>query len=85
MNTLALKLEKWLKHHNRQLAAWRQKRACLLLRKWPADKDSHLPSPSRHLSAYPYLPVRGGHVAGSVEVYDPLCRKLAQASQHITI
>ncbi|WP_432463662.1 alpha/beta hydrolase [Agarivorans sp. QJM3NY_33] len=27
----------------------------------------------------------GGHMAGSVTVYDPICRKLAQASQHIVV
>jgi acetyl esterase len=27
----------------------------------------------------------GGHMAGSITVYDPICRKLANASQHIVV
>ncbi|MGF1680243.1 alpha/beta hydrolase [Photobacterium minamisatsumaniensis] len=27
----------------------------------------------------------GGHMAGSVSVYDPICRKLAKATQHIVV
>ncbi len=27
----------------------------------------------------------GGHMAGSVTVYDPICRKLAEATQHIVV
>ena len=27
----------------------------------------------------------GGHMAGSVTVYDPICRKIAQATEHIVV
>lgn len=27
----------------------------------------------------------GGHVSGSIEVYDPICRQLAEATQHILV
>ncbi len=42
------------------------------------------PQPLISLPVFIYLH-GGGHVAGSLDVYDPICRKLAQASQHIIV
>ncbi|CEO41451.1 alpha/beta hydrolase [Photobacterium kishitanii] len=42
------------------------------------------PQPQRPLPILVYLH-GGGHVAGSLDVYDPICRKLALASQHIVV
>ena len=42
------------------------------------------PAPEKALPVLIYCH-GGGHMAGSVEVYDPICRKLALASRHIVI
>lgn len=42
------------------------------------------PRPQTPLPIFVYLH-GGGHVAGSIDVYDPICRKLALASQHIIV
>lgn len=42
------------------------------------------PQPLQPLPILMYLH-GGGHVAGSIAVYDPICRKLALASQHIVV
>ncbi len=53
---------------------------------------AHGPIPVRlyHPSPEMALPVLiyyhgGGHMAGSVDVYDPICRKITQATQHIVM
>ncbi|ABV38145.1 conserved hypothetical protein [Shewanella sediminis HAW-EB3] len=42
------------------------------------------PAPEKALPVIVYLH-GGGHMAGSVTVYDPICRKLANATQHIVV
>jgi acetyl esterase/lipase len=42
------------------------------------------PEPSAALPVLVYLH-GGGHMAGSVTVYDPICRKLAHAARHIVV
>ncbi|MGF1724287.1 alpha/beta hydrolase [Photobacterium nomapromontoriensis] len=42
------------------------------------------PAPERSLPVLVYYH-GGGHMAGSVTVYDPICRKLAKATQHIVV
>lgn len=42
------------------------------------------PAPGRELPGLVYFH-GGGHMAGSVTVYDPLCRKLALATNHIVV
>ncbi|MGF1700476.1 alpha/beta hydrolase [Photobacterium makurazakiensis] len=42
------------------------------------------PSPEQALPVLVYYH-GGGHMAGSVTVYDPICRKLANATQHIIV
>lgn len=42
------------------------------------------PQPQTALPVFVYLH-GGGHVAGSIDVYDPICRKLALASQYIIV
>lgn len=42
------------------------------------------PAPEKALPVIVYCH-GGGHMAGSVTVYDPLCRKLANATQHIVV
>ncbi|OHX21615.1 alpha/beta hydrolase [Chromobacterium sphagni] len=42
------------------------------------------PEPQQALPALVFLH-GGGHMAGSVSVYDPICRRLAQASRHIVV
>jgi acetyl esterase/lipase len=42
------------------------------------------PAPETALPVLVYLH-GGGHMAGSVTVYDPICRKLAHASQHVVV
>lgn len=42
------------------------------------------PQPSNALPVLVYFH-GGGHMAGSVTVYDPICRKIAQATQHIVV
>lgn len=42
------------------------------------------PVPDTALPVLVYLH-GGGHVAGSVDVYDPICRKIALATQHIVV
>ena len=42
------------------------------------------PKPSTALPVLVYLH-GGGHMAGSVTVYDPICRKMAMATQHIVV
>ena len=42
------------------------------------------PAPDKALPVLIYFH-GGGHMAGSVTVYDPICRKLALASQHIVV
>jgi len=55
-------------------------------------QGSHGPVPVRvyHPDPGARLPVLvychgGGHMAGSISVYDPICRKLARASRHIVV
>jgi acetyl esterase/lipase len=42
------------------------------------------PAPHRKLPVLVYYH-GGGHMAGSVSVYDPICRKMALATQHIVV
>ncbi len=42
------------------------------------------PEPTEALPVLVYLH-GGGHMAGSVTVYDPICRKLARAARHIVV
>ncbi|ABZ77288.1 Alpha/beta hydrolase fold-3 domain protein [Shewanella halifaxensis HAW-EB4] len=42
------------------------------------------PVPTKKLPVIVYFH-GGGHMAGSVTVYDPICRKLANATQHIVV
>lgn len=42
------------------------------------------PAPSKSLPVLLYFP-GGGHMAGSITVYDPICRKLAVQSSHLLI
>ena len=42
------------------------------------------PEPSMALPVLVYFH-GGGHMAGSVTVYDPICRKMAMAAQHIVV
>lgn len=42
------------------------------------------PAPDRPLPVIVFLH-GGGHMAGSVAVYDPICRKLSKATQHIVV
>ena len=42
------------------------------------------PEPSMELPLLVYFH-GGGHMAGSVTVYDPICRKMAHATQHIVV
>ncbi|RTR39890.1 alpha/beta hydrolase [Shewanella canadensis] len=44
----------------------------------------HHPAPEKALPVIVYLH-GGGHMAGSITVYDPICRKLANATQHIVV
>ena len=54
------------------------------------DSIEHVPIRIYHPQSQTALPVwvylhGGGHVAGSLEVYDPICRKLALACQYIIV
>lgn len=42
------------------------------------------PAPEQKLPVIVYFH-GGGHMAGSITVYDPICRKLANATQHIVV
>ncbi len=42
------------------------------------------PSPEERLPVMIYFH-GGGHMAGSIEVYEPICRKIAKATNHIVI
>lgn len=42
------------------------------------------PAPKENLPVMVYLH-GGGHMAGSIEVYDPICRKIAHITNHIVI
>ena len=42
------------------------------------------PAPNSHLPVLIYYH-GGGHMAGNVTVYDPICRKIALSSQHIVV
>ncbi len=42
------------------------------------------PSPEMALPVLVYYH-GGGHMAGSIDVYDPICRKIAHAAQHIVV
>lgn len=54
------------------------------------DAIEHVPIRIYHPQPQTALPILvylhgGGHVAGSLNVYDPICRKLALTSQHIVV
>ena len=54
------------------------------------DAIEHVPIRVYHPQPQQPLPILmyfhgGGHIAGSIDVYDPICRKLALACQHIIV
>jgi acetyl esterase/lipase len=51
---------------------------------WLIPVRIYVPKPDRELPVLVYFH-GGGHMVGSVSVYDPICRKLALASDHIVI
>ena len=51
---------------------------------YPVPVRIYHPSPLEKLPVLVYFH-GGGHVSGSVSVYDPICRKLAMATRHVVV
>lgn len=51
---------------------------------YPVPVRAYHPAPDTPLPLLVYCH-GGGHMAGSVSSYDPLCRRLAQATQHVVV
>lgn len=73
-------------------STWMKKKVSV---KWVQDdmvegKDFSVPIRIYHPEPENYLPILvyfhgGGHMAGSITVYDPICRRLAKRTNHIVI